>query len=60
MSKRPLFQRLLKCLICGQVKGVVREEEIPTARITGRAHVDCDGHSHYRCLNTQEIKELPT
>jgi hypothetical protein len=39
------------CHICGAQDAVIRFEELKTALITGKAHVDCNGHSQYRPIN---------
>lgn len=41
----------MKCNICGAQDAVIRCSELKTALITGRAHVDCFGHSEYRPIN---------
>ena len=48
---------MTRCGICGRDDAKVRETEIATARITGRAHVDCRGHSEYRPVTKDEIDE---
>lgn len=50
--------RHIKCHVCGSLDAVVREHEIPVAKITHRAHVDCGGHSEYRHLTLEEQKIL--
>lgn len=45
------------CRICGGSGARVRASEIATARISGRAHVDCAGHSEYRAVTRAEIDE---
>lgn len=48
----------MKCQFCGRTDARIRESEIPTARITGRAHIDCFGHSQYRNLSVEEWREI--
>jgi hypothetical protein len=43
------------CQFCGRKDAVIREEELETAAITGRAHVDCEGHAQYRALTHSEL-----
>jgi len=43
------------CQFCGREDAVIREEELEIAAITGRAHVDCEGHSQYRSLTHSEL-----
>lgn len=50
----------MKCNICGSQNAYIRKAELATAKITGRAHVDCgpDGnpsHSQYRHIEPHEI-----
>lgn len=49
---------MVKCRICGNDHATIREEEISTARITWRAHVDCNGHSQYRNITWREMFDL--
>lgn len=51
----------IKCTLCGRDDAAVRAEELATARITRRAHVDCGGHAVYRAVSPAEIErsELP-
>ncbi|MBK1722805.1 hypothetical protein [Thiocystis violacea] len=46
----------ITCRLCGRTDATIRAEELPTARSTGRAHVDCDGHAEYRPVTPAEIK----
>lgn len=48
----------MKCQFCGRTDARIRASEIPTARITGRAHVDCDGHAQYRNLTVEEWRTI--
>lgn len=48
----------MHCNICGRDDARVRKVELPVARITHRAHVDCLGHSEYRSLSLQELIEI--
>lgn len=41
----------MKCNICGAQDAAIRCSELKMALITGRAHVDCFGHSEYRPIN---------
>ena len=45
------------CYICGSNKAQIRKCELEIAKITLRAHVDCNGHSHYRCISQNEFWE---
>ena len=47
----------MKCLICGRTDAVIRKGELVTAKITFRAHVDCQGHSQYRPVTRDDIDE---
>ena len=47
----------MNCLICGAAYALIRETEIEMARITGKAHVDCNGHSKYMTLMPSEIEQ---
>jgi ribosomal protein S14 len=46
----------MKCNICGRITASIRD--IDTARITGKAHIDCNGHSEYRHVSKEEIEEV--
>lgn len=50
----------MKCNICGRDTAQVRQCEIKTALITGKAHVDCGdrGHAQYRPLTSEELKQI--
>ena len=45
----------IHCNICGSNDACIRKDEIETAKITMRAHVDCDGHSQYRVVSSSDI-----
>ena len=45
----------VKCYICGREDAHIREIELPTARITLRAHVDCEGHNQYRRVSRVDV-----
>jgi hypothetical protein len=47
----------MRCNLCGSLDAQIRPIELPTARITGKAHVDCNGHGQYRPVSREEIKE---
>ena len=47
----------MKCDICGRMTAHIRECELKVARITHRAHVDCEGHAEYRFVSYREIEE---
>ncbi len=47
----------MNCLICGKPYALIRETELSTARISGRAHVDCNGHSKYMAVMPSEIEQ---
>lgn len=47
----------MNCLICGKPYALIRETEIDMARITGKAHVDCDGHSQYMAVMPSEVAQ---
>ena len=47
----------MHCNICGSDDAHVRFCEIETALITGRAHIDCRGHSEYRHVDNTQISE---
>lgn len=47
----------MKCNICGGDSASVRNIEIPMARITLRAHVDCGGHSEYRYVTREDVED---
>ena len=47
----------VRCVHCGASDAAVRPCERDAARITGRAHVDCRGHSVYRAVTRAEIGE---
>lgn len=47
----------MKCRICGREGALVRECEIQVARITLRAHVDCEGHSEYRHVSSDDVED---
>ena len=47
----------MRCFICDSDKAMIRQYEIQCAYHTGRAHVDCEGHSQYRPVNRSEISE---
>jgi len=47
----------MRCDICGSMDANIRPIELTTARITLRAHVDCNGHGQYRSVSREEIKE---
>lgn len=55
----PLKETDMKCRICGRQDARIRLCELKTARITKRAHVDCNGHSEYRSLTVAEIDLAP-
>ena len=62
-SKRPfLVSKMYQCGICGEMTAFVRPSEIQTARITGRAHFDCNGsgHAQYRALTLAESADIET
>ena len=40
----------MKCRICGINGARIRAGQEEIAKITGKAHVDCAGHSEYRCV----------
>ena len=40
----------MMCNICGAQDAVIRLCELKIAQITGRAHVDCNGHAQYRSV----------
>lgn len=44
----------MKCF-CGRNDAIIRADELDTAQITGRAHVDCAGHSHYRDVTIKDV-----
>ena len=44
------------CYVCMQMEGHIRPRELYMARITGKAHVDCNGHSQYRRVFPSEIR----
>jgi hypothetical protein len=50
----------MHCKICGKQDAVIRVSELKTSKITGRAHVDCNGHSHYRSVTKGEIESSIT
>ena len=45
----------LRCWICGEQTGKIRDCEVETAKITRRAHVDCCGHTQYRVISASEL-----
>jgi len=48
---------MIKCHVCKQDTGLVRDEERDIAWITKRAHVDCTGgHSQYRPVTESELR----
>ena len=47
----------MKCNICSRTDAVIRTCELKTARITNKAHVDCQGHSQYRPVSLDELNE---
>lgn len=47
----------MRCNLCGSMDAQIRPIELPTARITGKAHVDCNGHGQYRPVTREELKE---
>jgi len=47
----------MKCNICGMEGALVRECELDTAKITHRAHVQCNGHAEYRHVADEDIEE---
>jgi len=49
----------IRCGICGRMTARVREIEVGMARITGKAHVDCNGHSQYRHVSKDELPNIP-
>jgi hypothetical protein len=48
----------MNCNICGRKDANIRQRELDTVKdtvkITRRAHVDCQGHSEYRLVSTEE------
>jgi hypothetical protein len=54
-----MMQKGIRCEICGRMTAKVRDCEVRTAYITGRAHVDCVGHSQYRSVRRYELPPLP-
>lgn len=45
----------MKCLLCGSNYARIRQCELSVAKITLRAHVDCDGHSQYRDIRLLDV-----
>lgn len=45
----------MNCRICGRQDARIRLCELKTARITKRAHVDCNGHSEYRSVTVADV-----
>ena len=45
------------CRICSSNDAKIREYELDTVIHSFRAHVDCNGHSHYRSVSREEILE---
>ncbi len=48
------------CTICGKHDARIRLSELKTAMITGKAHVDCNGHAVYRSVTKQEVEAAIT
>lgn len=46
------------CRFCGREGAAVRASELGVAAITGRAHVDCQGHAQYRALTPEEHRQV--
>ena len=47
----------MRCHFCGRTDALIRGIELPVARFTLRAHVDCKGHSEYRAVSHKEVEE---
>lgn len=47
----------MRCHLCGRMDALIRGIELPVARFTLRAHVDCKGHSEYRAISPEDIAE---
>ena len=47
----------MRCNICGSMDAEIRPVELPVARMTLKAHVDCNGHGQYRPVTRGEITE---
>lgn len=47
----------MRCHVCGRMDALIRGIELPIARFTLRAHVDCKWHSEYRAVSHKEVEE---
>ena len=47
----------MKCFICGRTTALIRESELEMAKITGKAHIDCQGHAEYGHVSSRAIAE---
>jgi len=50
---------MMYCAICrkDREEAHIRECELDVAAISGRAHVDCSGHSMYRAVSKEEVAD---
>jgi len=46
----------MNCFICGKPYALIRASELDMARASGKAHVDCEGHTQYVTLMSAEIE----
>jgi hypothetical protein len=46
------------CKICGSLYAYIRPSEKAMALISSKAHIDCNGHSHYRYISHEEWNKI--